>query len=341
MADRVTKKITYELNGEKHLKYVYGKTERDALRKKQEFLIGIAEQSKKNEKSKNNPLLSEYIDLWFEQHMRTIRPNTIDSYIKPVEDCKEYFSDCRINDIKPKDIKEFIDKLIAQQFKRQTVNLRYIVLCKTYDFAMFNEVCSLNPARTFKLPKIESGKRETLTDEQIKKVIQSKDIYANLLLFTGCRRNEALALEWTDIDFNNRTISINKQVIWEKNSGTTIVNYTKTDTSSADILLFTPLEELLRPIAKEKGRIFESISEGAFANRWNHFRSQINDSTITPHQFRHAYLTLCHHAGIDVKTAQKLARHAKVSTTLDIYTHIDNSALENAREKLNSYFLNL
>ena len=60
--------------------------------------------------------------------------------------------------------------------------------------------------------------------------------------------------------------------------------------------------------------------------------------TVSLHQIRHGYATALFEAGVDPKTAQKLLGHAKLSTTMDIYTHVYGDAIAAAAEKMKKSF---
>lgn len=59
---------------------------------------------------------------------------------------------------------------------------------------------------------------------------------------------------------------------------------------------------------------------------------------ITPHMFRHTYATNLYYAGIDIKTAQMLLGHSSIQMTMDVYTHLDNTKVLSAGDKLNAFF---
>ena len=57
--------------------------------------------------------------------------------------------------------------------------------------------------------------------------------------------------------------------------------------------------------------------------------------SVTPHQLRHAYATMCYELGVDAKDAQQLLGHSKVEVTLDTYTHIRQARRSAVADKLN------
>lgn len=287
--------------------------------------------------------ISKWIDMWFEHHLRKgLSPNTIDSYRKPISDCKAYFEDKDIRSFHPIDVDDFIDYLVGLGYARQTINLRYIVMCKTFDFAAHNEAITTNPARLCELPKnLPQTKREPLTQAQIEKISSGHNLYAATLLFTGLRRNEALGLDWSAIDWVNKRIEVRQQLMWETGRSPYIEPKPKTKSGFRTVPMLEPLEKILLQYKKERGLIFcdskgNPMSEGGFQRMWKSIKNELNID-VTPHQFRHAYITMMWAAGIDAKTAQILAGHAKSQTTLDIYTHLDKSASDKAGIILNAY----
>jgi integrase len=321
------------INGKK--KFFYGKSPAEVNKK----ILAYNAELERTEKEKY--LFSNLVQEWFEQHSNEIAYNTKLFYRKPVEDVKEYFQGYYIQDIKPKNIIKYLDYLSKCSYKSRTVSARLVVIRLTFEYAIINEIVETNPAKSVKLPKsLVTTTRNGLSDEEIKTVINSKNIFLNTLLFTGLRRNEALALHWEDIDFQKNIINVNKALLWGDN-GPQIITKLKTEKSIATLPLLEPLRELLEPIRKNRGLIFTNkkgniYTAGSFWRMWVDLKNKYNLSCC-PHQFRHAYITILHDSGVDVKTAQILARHSRIQTTLDIYTHLDENAIENAREKINIY----
>ena len=62
---------------------------------------------------------------------------------------------------------------------------------------------------------------------------------------------------------------------------------------------------------------------------------QVKEPTITPHQLRHAFATMCFEMGVSPKDAQQLLGHSKIDVTLDTYTHIRAKRRDDVAAKLN------
>lgn len=317
-------------------RYFYGKTIKEV-----EDQIFKAKKAPTAETSQSKRF-GYWADAWWAMHKDNIKHNTQVCYTKPLEDCKSYFKDCKIDEIKPLDVARYIKELSDMGFARQTVKVRHIVLSKIFDYAILNCVVTTNPVKVVEIPKGLSHKeRETLTDEQIEKVNQSGNLFAMFLLYTGLRRNEALAVRWKDINFEDKLIYVTKQVLWQTGAPPIIVDTTKSKSGNRAVPLLKPLAALLKKQKKTSEYVFPYkgglMSKCGYKYLWDKVEKDCGDDTISAHQFRHAYITMLWESGIDAKTAQKLAGHSKVEIMLDIYTHLNNKAAESATDKLDEY----
>lgn len=264
---------------------------------------------------------------------------------KAISRLQRIFQGFKIDEIRPVDVSRYIKEQTDKGYARQTVKVRHIVLNRIFDYAILNGVVYTNPVSVVEIPKgLSHNDREGLSKVQIEKVNQSNNLFALFLLYTGMRRNEALAIRWEDIDFNTNVITVNKQVLWKTAAPPEIIDTTKSKSGNRAVPLLKPLAERL---LKEKshnnqhGYVFSYndgiMTKSGYKSLWKSVQRDCEDDTITAHQFRHAYITMLWASGIDAKTAQSLAGHAKVEIMLDIYTHLNKTAALVAAEKLNNY----
>jgi integrase len=161
----------------------------------------------------------------------------------------------------------------------------------------------------------------------------------NVLVFlvavTGLRISEALGLKWSELDYEGQMIHLRR--VWVGNK---LVPRMKTDGSAAPVPLGDLLADALQswhrntlyatpddwvfPSAKMKGRTALSASiMGADKIRPAAIKIRIQlerRQRFGFHNFRHSLATFLISKGRDVKTIQGLLRHAKASTTLDLYS---------------------
>ncbi|MDF3005508.1 MAG: integrase family protein [Oscillospiraceae bacterium] len=242
------------------------------------------------------------------------------------------------------EIKSFIDGFAKKGFAQKTVKTQLLMLNLIFKYAVLMGQITSNPCASVSIPKnLPRGRREIPSDDEIKRVkdnCQSSQmaLLAYLILHTGCRRGEAVALRWADIDFDNKEIKISRSAY---QSGSKVMfKCPKTVSGIRTVPLFDCLAEKLSPRVPTE-LVFPQpdgspLDDSAFKTGWLDYRKQ-SGVTITPHQLRHAYATVLFEAGVDPKDAQELLGHAQLSTTMDIYTHISESRRKKTFEALNKF----
>lgn len=314
-------------------KYFFGYSEDEVIAKQNAFEKSL------NEDAQKRTTLNHWADEWWEAHQQEIKYNTVQCYIKPLDDIKTKFGDKFIAEIKASEIKAFFLDMKKENYARQTVKLRQIVLSQIYDFAIENDIAIPNIAKAIKIPNnLKTKKVSGISKDEIKTIKDSEDLFANFLLFTGTRRNEALAIKWENIDFKNNTINIDSALVWVNNKP--VVESTKTTSGLRTIPLLNPLKKLLQKQKKQSGYIFNinglPLEKKHSATAWNKFKAKTN-LDITAHQLRHTFITNMFYGGIDVKTAQSIAGHSRVETMLNIYTDLNKNNQKETLEKLNKF----
>lgn len=283
-------------------------------------------------------------ETWQSEHDEQVQTYTANCYVAPVKDCIARFGPYLLHEITPPMIQQFLDEMHRQQYAKQTINLRKIVMGQIYDYAIFHGWAQSNPATICKVPKTaKKTGRELPLDEDVAAIKSHTDgifgLYCNLLLYTGLRREEALALRYEDIDFKKNLIRINKVLVFDGNNGT-IRNGTKSQAGNRTVPLLAPMKKLLDK--KGKGPLFyvdgEPIKKSRFDKGMAKYR---NDTgiTATSHQLRHYFCTLCYEANLDEKDLAGIMGHSKVSLSKDIYAHIRAQRKQESAEKLNALFV--
>lgn len=335
------KKKVYTVNGEKIVKHFYYTDALDLAKKMQAYETEAEEAQKM--------YFRDVAEKWKDEHFAEIEDGTKISYTPAYNRAVETFGDAEIQTIRPLDIKRLLERLAKQKYAAQTVRVQRIVLNLIFKYAVLNGYIDVNPVAAVSVPRnLPKAKRDLPNEADIQKVVQSADatfgLFAYLILFTGCRRGEALALQWQDVDFEAKTIHIRKSVNYSgDNQNTPIVSeHPKTDAGVRNVALLADLEEKLLPLAQGQPKtdfIFGGavpLTKSAFRRKWEAYQRETG-MTFTPHQLRHAYATLLYDAGIDEKVAQGLMGHSTIALTRDVYTHVRQSRLEAAAKSLNQF----
>lgn len=327
---RYMKMIT--IDGKRHA--FYGKTQSEVYQ-------NIREHESKKEIGRT---FSEVADEWQEAHEKKVVYSTMAAYYPATRRAKEYFGDMPLKEITPKMVNTFILSFCQSDPSKKTAYHQLTVVSMILKNGIISGDIDSNPAQYVKLPNgLSKINRELPSDEDLETIKNSLEVpfgkFAYMILYTGIRRGEALALTYEDIDFDKLTICINKSLAYNK--AVPYLKTPKTKSGERSIPLLDPLKILLKNSDKRSGLIFES-SQGGFMpdaqyqRHWEKYQ-RLTGVSCTAHQLRHAFATIIFEAGVSSKDAQHLLGHADISTTNNIYTHIREQKQKDTAQKINAY----
>ena len=162
-------------------------------------------------------------------------------------------------------------------------------------------------------------------------------------LTTGLRRGELLALLWTDLDVENMTISVSKQV--NRLNGELVVSQPKTPNSirklaipqrAVDLLVEEHSKHPHSPhlfVSPKTGTMFDP---DAFRRTHDKILKAIGAEHIRFHDLRHTFATLSLKYGVDVKTLSGALGHYDAGFTLSTYTHATEGMKRDAADTIGS-----
>lgn len=221
------------------------------------------------------------------------------------------------------------------------------------------QIILYNPCDRVETPKIDKKEARYLDEYQAMELMSYLEseplqyrVMITLLLYSGMRRGELCGLEWTDVDFDNCIVDINKSSLYTQNKG--VYNDETKNVSSNRVIKIPPF--VMQLIAEHKTA--QSIERYQLGDQWiesNKLFTQWNGKPIHPttiskwfskfvkkndlsdvtiHSLRHTNATLMIANGVDLRTVSKRLGHAQMSTTTDIYTHAIKTADERASDIL-------
>lgn len=335
------------INGKKVAFYSTADTEKKAIKDIENQMLAY---SQKQEYNKHN--FKALADQMLEHQSENITYNTLQSYTYSLKYLEPLF-DHNIEEIKPSKVQALIDDMVnKKKYSFSAVSKAKIVFGLVMDYAIVHEELPINNfSKSIKVPKNASkGKVTSPPKEVTSLIIENADkvefgMWPFVFLCTGLRRGEQAALKRKNIDFEKNEIYIDDAVEFIVNQPN-LKGKPKSDASIDSV----PILDILKPKLQELCKDLEP-EEFVFGKTKPLTKTQIDKGlkkycktigySFTGHQLRHAYAKLLYKAGVDVKTMQRLLRHADFKTTMNIYTEFSNEVTNNSVTKINEYFTQL
>ena len=281
---------------------------------------------------------------------------------------KESFSALQIGDVKMSDAKAFLIGMQKSGKRYSTIHNVRGVLKPAFQLAYDDMVINRNPF-AFPLTSViidDSVRREALTPEQERiflEFIENDKHFCKyydgiyFLLKTGVRISEFCGLTMKSIDLDNRIIHITHQL--QRIGMEYTLQEPKTINGVRDIPMSNTVYECCVRIV-EKAKALSSptvatLSDFLFLDKegkpltalhwekyFDHIITKYNKKhkeklpKVTPHVCRHTYITNMARSGMLPKQLQYIAGHSDISTTLNIYTHVNFEDAKSEVERLDA-----
>lgn len=300
----------------------------------------------------NRITVSEWLKTWLNDYKKMdLRPNTWESYetivrvhITPV------IGALYLQELRPEHIQKLYNKEVENGKSPQTIHRIHAVLHSALRQALKNRIIIYNPAEAVTLPKSNKKEVKALSREEQERFLNvlNEDRLGTaflMLLGTGMRRGELLALTWQDIDLKNNTVTIKRDMVYTKNG--LVFQEPKTKKSKRIIPLSKTVAEALK---RHKENMFAEgnydtdkpvfcttkgtyIIPRNFNRKYYKLRQKAGIENVNLHALRHTFATRLLEAGENIQVIQKLLGHSKISTTTD-YSHVSLEMEKKAIQKI-------
>ena len=344
-----------------------GKRKQKYFKKLQECRKWIADAQFEDEHGDINVSGDLTVDAWFDYWIenikgKTVRWNTLSSYKGRYEkNIKDVIGNMLIKDVKPMHCQNILNIMDNNGYAGGSMERTKITMSCMFSDACENGFIPINPvSKSVKCPKKENVNTRVLTLKEQKKFLATARSSVNyyhflFILQTGVRSSELRGLKWSDIDFENRIIHIQRNVTYDSNNNKFIVGELKTNSGYRDIPMTGIASEILanikRNIADKTNMLSFEFADHIFLNSNNKLIPNSNYDSylekicnkagiekISMHTLRHTFAARCIESGMKPKTVQKLLGHANISMTMDLYVHVTEDEKEKEMQKFEQMY---
>lgn len=339
-------------NGKPNKKQFSARTRAEVTRKLNEYKKTLNLENPQQIKKKT---VNEYFEFWLSLKKVELKASsyrrlesTFETYIKPV------FGRLQFSSVRIEDVQKLINKIQSEK--------SYSTVKKIYDSlnALFKydqslppqqRVAAFNPCANVLIKKNKSSEKEDLkiySEEEIlkikseinRKTKNNKPIYPYgklyiLILNTGMRIGEALALDKADIDFDSKMISVSKNMTMgtkEKGYKDKVQNSTKTSSGKRTISMnnaaVSAARELFETFPETSALVLNKNGKKvSLQNAEKTFKQILKSAGVDAngrscHALRHTFATRMFEAKKDIKIISRMLGHRSVSITYDIYVTV-------------------
>ena len=309
-------------------------------------------------KSTVNTFLAE----WINTYVTPVKSKTTSQGYQKIIDryIKNTIGNITLEDLNAITVQKWVNSLsdgspiTNEPLSPQTVKNSFLVLHSAMRKAVELKLIQESPCEYTQLPKLVKYQAKVFDEQDLKKflkAIKGTDLETPMMIVVSCglRRGELLALKWSSIDWNDKTLNITE------NRVQTPCNeiYTKDPKSKAGTRSIVMPNSLFDYLKSEYDRLKlcdKSFSEtnyivhmkdtkepyrpDVFSQKFKRFLEKNHLKKIRLHDLRHTCATMMLTAGITPKVAQQILGHSEISTTLDTYSHVLKRVEIDAAEKL-------
>ena len=340
-----------QVTGKKVKTNVTGRTRKEVKQKAKHAPIEFVKNGSTVKKMVEVKTYQELAELWLASYQLTVKPQTfiatkrmLHNHLMPT------FGSMKPNKLTVSYIQGFINDLSSRYVHYGVV---HSINRRVLQYGVSLQLLPFNPARDVILPKVPKPENKAIkfiAPEHLKALMAHMEKLANrkysyffeyvlysLLLATGCRFGEVVALEWSDIDLEERTISITKNYSRllkligtpKSKAGIRVISIDPKTCNMLRLYKNRQRQLYLEVGARAPGVVFATPTKDYpnMATRQESLDRRLQEigcPRFTFHAFRHTHASLLLNAGISYKELQYRLGHATLAMTMDIYGHLSN-----------------
>ena len=301
---------------------------------------------------------TEFLLDWLEMTKKNVEETTYGAYAMGIKNMiipyfEEHHPGLALCEVTPKHIQDYYTyELTVRGVSANTVIHRHANIRKALQYAFKLGLIDSNPADRIERPKKEKFVGSVYEEDELNRlfeIVKGDPIELGVILgaFYGLRRSEAVGLKWDAIDFKKKTITIRHTVTQATIDGKSKIiqkDRTKTKSSYRSLPLVPPFEELLHRL-KAQQELNQKLCGRSYCKKYtgyiyvNEIGELVKPGYITQHfplvlqknglrkirfhDLRHSCASLLYANGVSLKEIQEWLGHSDISTTSNIYTHLN------------------
>lgn len=333
---------------------VAGPGQRRALRTKQGFrtvkdaLAWKREQQERRSRGKpagSRETVAQFAPRWIEHVATTVRPSTVYRYDQALRvHVLPALGETRLAAVHPLAVQELEQGLLAQGLAPASVRVVHAVLGRMLRQALAWGLIGEDPMRGVSPPAVGAQRGAVWTAEQARGFLEATkdepwgELWA-VLLGTGCRIGEALALQWGDIDLSTGTVTIRRGVVRDR-EGRWTVGEPKTARARRTIALGPVAMAALTRRSAARRELWVWPGCHGFAHPQAPQRAfgaacvRHGLPVIRLHDTRHVAISLALAEGVSLFAVSRRSGHSSIAITANRYGHLATEVDAEAAERL-------
>lgn len=372
---QVSVSVGFDQNGKRIRKSFYGYTRAEAMAKRDEFIKASSSRSRYS----SDITVADWVD----EVLARFRGRVHEAYKKSdavaFNRIKNDLGHLLVADVLEADLQESLDRLDGMSYS--TVEKYYRALQLTFQRARKNKIIKDDPSEDLVRPRSVRGTHRALARWEVDLILENYNhpdvrvgLWVLLMLLCGLRRGEMIALDWSAVNLEARTLMVCQTAVIDSNQ-VIIEKRAKTDAGLRTLPICDALLGALSAVppdqrhgfvcTKEDGSVLtetavrrgldtfmkqmERVLNG-YPVDWSGYRRDLwtdeekkkwearKRFSFRAHDLRHTFATSLYDAGVPVKAAQYFLGHADIKITLNLYTHLSREREAESRLLMVEYF---
>jgi integrase len=311
--------------------------------------------------------VGEYLQQWLADYAELhCSPKTIESYRQVINShIMPELGGIKLVELEARHLQTMFAKKRESGLSARTVRYLYSLMSQVLRYAVRQGILNRNVAQNTEPPRVEHRELNTIRPEQINIFLEAARETSHyalfyLLLHTGLRRGEALALKWKNVDMGLASLGVQAYISVTlslgKVDGKTYIREPKTSSGRRRVALPPSLTLVLQQHKLKQQESFALLGKILTDDDYvfcHHDGTPLDPSTVSHsfahalrkaglppmplHGLRHSHATLLLQAGTHPRVVMERLGHSSIRVTLDTYSHVVGGLQESAAQRFDDF----